>query len=65
VIASRILGLLGAAMVGGYLAERLVRHRLTVRGWHSVESSVSIAGLALGGATAVFGLGLGTKPVHG
>ena len=54
--AERALGGLGAAMVGGYAVERLVRARLTVAGWDPLESPVAIAGWSLAGAMATLGL---------
>jgi hypothetical protein len=41
------LQLLGALMTMGYLAERLVRHRLGRRGWEPFESPLVAAGLGL------------------
>jgi hypothetical protein len=55
--ARRLLGGLGAAMVAGYLAERLVRHRLTPSGWDMAESPVIVAGVSLAAAMALIGLG--------
>lgn len=54
--AERTLGTLGAAMVAGYLGERLVRVRLTHSGWDSLESPLVIAGIALAAAMASVGL---------
>jgi hypothetical protein len=54
------LGSLGATMVAGYLAERLVRRRLRRSGWHTLESPLVAAGLALAATMAVLGLG----PAH-
>jgi hypothetical protein len=47
---------LGAAMVAGYLAERLVRHRLAPAGWDTAESPVIVAGISLAAAMALIGL---------
>jgi hypothetical protein len=44
-------------MVAGYLAERLVRHRLTPSGWDAAESPVIVAGVSLAAAMALIGLG--------
>jgi hypothetical protein len=55
--ARRLLGGLGAAMVAGYLAERLVRHRFAPSGWDAAESPVIVAGISLAAAMAVIGLG--------
>ena len=49
------LGLLGAAMVAGYLGERLVRRRLRPAGWDGLESPVVLAGLGLAAAMALLG----------
>lgn len=54
--ARRGLGLLGAAMVPGYLGERLVRQRLSRNGWDVAESPVVITGLSLAAAMAMSGL---------
>jgi hypothetical protein len=54
--ARRLLGGLGAAMVAGYLAERLVRHRLAPSGWDTAESPVIVAGISLAAAMALLGL---------
>jgi hypothetical protein len=54
--ARRLLGGLGAAMVAGYLAERLVRHRLVPSGWDTAESPVIVAGISLAAAMALIGL---------
>ena len=54
--ARRLLGGLGAAMVAGYLAERLVRHRLVPPGWDAAESPVIVAGMSLAAAMALIGL---------
>ena len=51
-----VLGGLGAAMVAGYLAERLVRHRLAPVGWDRTESPVIVAGIGLAAAMALIGL---------
>jgi hypothetical protein len=47
-----VLGALGAAMVGGYLGEALVRRRLRPSGWDRVESPIACAGLTLAAAMA-------------
>src|SRR5215468_5404781 len=54
--ARRLLGGLGAAMVAGYLAERLGRHRLVPSGWDPAESPVVAAGISLAAAMALIGL---------
>jgi hypothetical protein len=54
--AERVLGGLGAVMVAGYLAERLVRRRLLPSGWDAAESSVVTAGMGLAAVMAVVGL---------
>lgn len=54
--AERLLGGLGATMVVGYLAERLVRQRLLPSGWEAMESSVVISGIGLAAVMALLGL---------
>lgn len=54
--AERVLGWLGAAMVPGYLAERLVRQRLTASGWDAAETPVAVTGIILAAAMALIGL---------
>ena len=54
--AERVLGVLGAGMVVGYLGEDLVRRRLRPSGWDTVESPVAAVGLTLAAAMAVAGL---------
>ena len=54
--AERVLGGLGAAMVAGYLSERLVRRRLLPSGWDAAETPVVAAGMSLAGAMALLGL---------
>ena len=54
--ARRLLGGLGAAMVAGYLAERLVRQRLTPAGWDPAESPIIVTGIGLAAAMALIGL---------
>jgi hypothetical protein len=49
------LQVLGALMVSGYLAERLVRHRLGRRGWATFESPLLAAGLGLAVAMCLLG----------
>ena len=55
--AERVLGVLGAGMVVGYLGEDLVRRRLRPSGWENLESPLAAVGLALAAAMAVAGLG--------
>lgn len=55
--AERLLGVLGAGMVIGYLGEDLVRRRLRPSGWDKLESPLAAVGLALAAAMAVAGLG--------
>ena len=54
--AERVLGGLGAAMVAGYLAERLVRRRLLPSGWDAAETPVITAGISLAVVMALLGL---------
>jgi hypothetical protein len=49
------LQVLGALMAGGYLAERLVRHRLGRRGWETFESPLLAAGVGLAVAMCLLG----------
>lgn len=63
VAAQRTLGALGATMTTGYLAERLVRHRLRPAGWDKAETPILAAGLSLAAAMAVVGL-RPAEPVH-
>jgi hypothetical protein len=51
----RVLGLLGAVMVPGYLMERHGREHLRRSGWDPVETPVVVAGLCLAAAMAVLG----------
>jgi hypothetical protein len=53
--ARRILGLLGALMVPGYLMERHGRAHLHPRGFDPVETPVVVAGVGLAAAMAVLG----------
>jgi hypothetical protein len=55
---ARVLGGLGAAMVAGYLVERLGRRRLHPSGWDAAESPAVIAGLSLAAVMALLGLRL-------
>jgi hypothetical protein len=50
-----VLGMLGAAMVPGYLGEALVRQRLRRSGYDPVESPVVIAGVTLAAVMAALG----------
>jgi hypothetical protein len=53
--ARRMLGMLGALMVPGYLLERSGRRHLLPRGADPVETPVFVAGTALAAAMAVLG----------
>jgi hypothetical protein len=53
--ARRLLGVDGAVMTPGYLAERYVRAHLRPGGWDPVETPVVLAGLGLAAAMAVLG----------
>ena len=54
-LARRLLGVLGALNVAGYLSERFFRQHLRPGGWDVVETPVLVASLAL--AAAMAGLG--------
>lgn len=63
--AERVLGGLGAAMVAGYLAERLVRRRLLPSGWDAAETPVVTTGMSLAAVMARLGLrSVGTQSKH-
>ncbi len=51
-----VLGVLGAAMVAGYLAESLVRRRLRPSGADCLETPLILVGIGLASAMAVLGL---------
>lgn len=53
--ATRIVGALGAAMVGGYLVERLGRLRLRPGSTDPVETPIVVAGTGLAAVMAVLG----------
>jgi hypothetical protein len=53
--ARQVLRLLGTGMVGGYLSERLCRHRLTPAGFDPVETPIVASGF--GGTVAMALLG--------
>jgi len=57
--ADRVLGCLGAAMVGGYLGEALVRRRLHRSAFDRLESPLIV--VAIGLAAAMAGLGLAPR----
>jgi hypothetical protein len=59
--ADRVLGVLGAAMVAGYLGEALVRRRLRPSGFDPLETPLVATGIVLAAAMA----GLGLAPAHG
>lgn len=46
-LAVRVIGILGALNVPGYLSERLVRRRLSLSGWESLESPLLGVGISL------------------
>jgi hypothetical protein len=50
--ARQVLGVLGATMVVGYLAEQLVRRRLRPSGWDPVESPLVLVGIGSAAAMA-------------
>jgi hypothetical protein len=53
--AAQALGGLGAALVAGYLGERLVRQRLRPSGWDTVESPLLVTAIGLAAAMAALG----------
>ena len=55
-LAPAVLGGLGLLNVGGYLGERVVRLRLSPRGWDPVETPLAATGLGLAAAMGVLGL---------
>jgi hypothetical protein len=59
--ADRVLGVLGAAMVAGYLGEALVRRRLRPSGFDPRETPLVVTGIGLTAAIA----GLGLAPPRG
>jgi hypothetical protein len=59
--ADRVLGVLGAAMVAGYLGEALVRRRLRPSGFDPLETPLVTTGVVLAATMA----GLGLAPAHG
>jgi hypothetical protein len=54
--AARVLGMLGAAMVAGYLVERETRVALTPRTWDPMVTPVTATGVGLATAMAYLGL---------
>jgi hypothetical protein len=59
--ARRVLGLLGAVMVPGYLMERAGRRNLRPAGWDAIETPIVAASLGLAACMAV----LGTRSASG
>jgi hypothetical protein len=53
--AAAVLGWVGAALVPGYLQERLVRRRLTPAGAEPLETAAVVVGLTSAAAMAVLG----------
>jgi hypothetical protein len=51
-----VLGGLGAIMIAGYFAERLVRRRLRPSNWDAVESPLAATGITLAATMAILGL---------
>jgi hypothetical protein len=51
-----LLAALGATMVAGYFAERLVRPRLHPSNWEVIESPLAVAGTGLAATMAALGL---------
>jgi hypothetical protein len=54
--AERVLGVLGSAMVGGYLVEREFRAAMKPSGWDRAVTPVGAAGAGLAAAMAVLAL---------
>lgn len=52
----RLLGGLGGVMTVGYVAERLVRHRLQPAGWDPLETPVVVLGVTTAAMMACLGL---------
>ena len=50
---ARVLGILGALMVPGFMSERHVRHILSRNGWEPVESLLVVVSMVLSVAMAV------------
>jgi hypothetical protein len=61
-LAERLLGVLGSAMVGGYLVEQEFRTAMRPRGWDRAVTPVGVAGAGL--AAVMAGLGV-IRPRHG
>jgi hypothetical protein len=57
----RVLGVLGAAMIAGYLGEALVRRRLRPSGFDPLETPLVATGIVLAATMA----GLGLAPARG
>jgi hypothetical protein len=53
--AAAVLGWVGAALVPGYLQERLVRHRLTPAGAEPAETAAVVVGLGSAAVMAALG----------
>jgi len=62
-VAERVLGLLGSAMVGGYLVEREFRAAMTPSGWDPAVTPVAVAGAGLAAVMAGMAL-LRREPNH-
>jgi hypothetical protein len=60
--ATRTLGVLGAAMVAGYLVEREFRQVTRPSGFDPVVTPIAVAGFCLALPMAVLGLGTGSLP---
>ena len=56
-VARRVLGVVGALNVPGYLSERLGRRRLTPSGWDRLESPLLVASISLSAAMALLAFG--------
>ena len=60
--AARALGVLGAAMVGGYLVEQEFRTALSPNGWDRTVTPVAVAGFTLAVPMAHLGLSCRKAP---
>lgn len=64
-LAERMLGVLGAAMVGGYLVEHEFRMAMRPSGWDRAVTPVAVAGVGLAAVMADLGLRPSARSVRG